>query len=229
MMISPVRICSKNSIQNKLFSFVPAAVVIGFLNPLINVTETDGAVLIQVGILSGVLQRDVVINLSTRDLEAIGGKICFSILTLAYDIILIWISDGMDYEKLTNITLTFNHVLTTANVSVTIVNNDTFERTESFMATLSFVEDPESTLSLAQGMTVAILDDDSKYIHDCKAYLCVCIPTVLAIGFNPTKYLVNEKNAAVTISVAVLNGGSDAFVPLLLLAARNGTASGKFS
>ena len=70
----------------------------------------------------------------------------------------------MDYEKLTNIPLTFNDVLTTARVSVTIVNDDTFERTETFMASLSFLEDPESTLSLApyNVMTVAILDDDGK-------------------------------------------------------------------
>lgn len=51
--------------------------MIGFLNQLINVTETDGAVLIQVSILSGVLQRNVVINLSTQDLEAVGGKVNF--------------------------------------------------------------------------------------------------------------------------------------------------------
>lgn len=56
-------------------SFPLAAVVIGFLNPPVNVTETDGAVLIEVGILSGVLQRNVVINFSTQDLEAVGGKL----------------------------------------------------------------------------------------------------------------------------------------------------------
>ena len=74
MMIYHVRICSKNSIQ--IFSLIIfyAAVVIGFLNPLINVTETDGGVFIEVGILSGVLQRNVVIHLSTLDLEAVGGK-----------------------------------------------------------------------------------------------------------------------------------------------------------
>lgn len=79
--------------------------------------------------------------------------------------ILIWISDGTDFERVTNVPLTFSDVLTTTNVSVTIINDDTFERTESFMAHLSFLEDPESTLSLSSYMTVAILDDDSKCVH----------------------------------------------------------------
>lgn len=83
-------------------------------------------------------------------------------------IVPIWISDGKDYKKLTNFPLTFSHELTTASVSVTIVNDETFERSESFMATLSFIEDPESTLSLAQDIMVTILDDDSKYMRHCR-------------------------------------------------------------
>lgn len=78
--------------------------------------------------------------------------------------ILIWISDGTDYERITNFPLTFSHMSTTTSVSVTIVNDNTFELTKSFMASLSFLEGSESTLNLAQYITVAILDDDSRFM-----------------------------------------------------------------
>ena len=47
-------------------------VTIGFLNPSYSVFENGSQVIIQVGVLDGSLQRNVIVTLSTSDLTAIG-------------------------------------------------------------------------------------------------------------------------------------------------------------
>ena len=52
-------------------------VVIGFLGSPYSVNESVGVLAVQVGVISGSLQRDVVLNLSTTDATAIGKQPMF--------------------------------------------------------------------------------------------------------------------------------------------------------
>ena len=47
-------------------------VVIGFLGSPYSANESAGVLIVQVGIISGSLQTDIVLNLSTTDATAIG-------------------------------------------------------------------------------------------------------------------------------------------------------------
>lgn len=49
-----------------------ADAIIGFLNTQYTVSESDGSVLLQVGLIEGSIQGEVVIELSTSDLTAVG-------------------------------------------------------------------------------------------------------------------------------------------------------------
>ena len=109
--------------------------------------ENSGQVFIQVGVLSGTLQREVVVNFSTSDSTAIGTpkiKLCvMPNCTLAHAI-----SDGNDYIQVQSRLLT-------------IINNNVYELTETFNGILSFPGDPVPRVALSPNATeVTILDDD---------------------------------------------------------------------
>ena len=50
-------------------------VTIGFINPPYSVIENEGQVVIQVGVIGGLLQRETVVTFSTRDSTAIGNLV----------------------------------------------------------------------------------------------------------------------------------------------------------
>ena len=114
--------------------------------------------LIQVGVLSGTLQRKVVVNFSTSDSTAIGTpKIKLCVMPYCAHAI----SDGNDYNEVQSMLLTFDSTFNSFNISVTIINNNVYELTEAFNGILSFPGDPVPRVVLSPATTeVTIFDDD---------------------------------------------------------------------
>ena len=75
------------------------------------------------------------------------------------------LSDGSDYTGVQNRLLTFDQSTNSTTVSISVLGDDIYELTESFLATLSFsgASVPRVTLSPASA-GVAIIDDDGQFI-----------------------------------------------------------------
>lgn len=55
-----------------VFLIIVADVTIGFIDSIYSVFENESMLVIQIGLLEGSLQREVIITLSTADLTAVG-------------------------------------------------------------------------------------------------------------------------------------------------------------
>ena len=122
--------------------------------------ENERQVVIQVGVIEGSLQREVVVSFSTINDAAI-GKLVLNFNYVYYSIAVVYsLTDGNDYNSITNLLLTFDSV-TTNNVTVTIIGDTIFELTESFNAFLSFPGAPVPRVTLApDSAQTTIIDDD---------------------------------------------------------------------
>ena len=154
--------------------------MIGFLGSPYSTNESAGVLTVQVGVISGSLQTDVILNLSTIDVTAVG-----ELLNRMYgysnvnSIIAIscsynnysnnictphsLMSDGSDYEALVSVPLTFSPSSTLVEVKVTIIEDNVLESDESFNLILSH------SLAVTRGVQInpasaeaSIIDNDSK-------------------------------------------------------------------
>ena len=74
------------------------------------------------------------------------------------------LTDGNDYNGITNLLLTFDSVTTNIDVPVNIIGDTIFELTESFNASLSFPGDPVPRVTLdPDSAQTTIIDDDGWY------------------------------------------------------------------
>ena len=66
-------------------------VIIGFIDSPYSVSENDGNVVLQVGLIEGSLQGQVVVSLSTSDLSAVGKLVsCISRLIAIADMVMLF-------------------------------------------------------------------------------------------------------------------------------------------
>ena len=152
-------------------------VVIGFSGTgcsSLYVSEGAGSVSIRLFVQNGVLDRDVIVTLSTRD----GSAICESsdpmdrtnftvnILPCVHCLIS---PAGIDYEAVTT-NLTFNDCMSAQVVTIPILHDLIVENSESFHVTLTTF-DTAVTLGL-QTTSVTIRDDDSKLHCNCIRVSC---------------------------------------------------------
>ena len=150
-----------NSIIDNLNTTNLTDVIIGFINAPYSVGENEGEVDIQVGVIEGSLLREVVVLFTTLDSSARGKQINYIIscdTSLKYEF-----SDGADYTGIQDILLTFNLTNTLTTITVSIVNDDAYELTETFDTTLSFDGDPVPRVTLSPATAVTtIVDDDGQ-------------------------------------------------------------------
>ena len=111
--------------------------------------------------IEGSLQREVVVSFSTSNDTAI-GKLVLNSNYAHYSIAVVYsLTDGNDYNSITNLRLTFDSTITTIDVSVTIINDTVYELTEFFNAFLSFPGAPVPRVTLApDSAQTTIFDDD---------------------------------------------------------------------
>ena len=128
--------------------------------------ENEGQVVIQVGVIEGSLHREVVVSFSTSDDTAIGKLVNYAYYSIA---IIYSLTDGNDYNSITNLLLTFDSV-TTNNVTVTIIGDTIFELTESFNAFLSFPGAPVPRVTLAPDSAQTTIIDDDGWCSLCLLY-----------------------------------------------------------
>ena len=112
--------------------------------------ESDSEVNIQVGVLSGSLQKEVALQFFIIELNALGN----TYLILQYFIDSFY-AVGEDYHKPQMLELTLNFTAST-QINIPIINDEVFELTESFFVNLSLVGGSTSQNSTR----VIILDDD---------------------------------------------------------------------
>lgn len=131
-------------------SLIPDA-DIGFTSSHFTVRENDSEVNIQVGVLSGLLQKEVTIKLFITELNTFGNTMSYLI---SFYNRFFYIA-GEDYHKPQSLELTLNFT-TSVQISIPIINDDIFELTESFLMNLSLI----GGLSSQNSTRVLILDDD---------------------------------------------------------------------
>ena len=73
-------------------------------------------------------------------------------------------SDPVDFTGQSNTTVTFASSETEQNVSVSVVNDNTLESTETFTAMLAAIPGSIVTIGAGGTATATITDDDSKSI-----------------------------------------------------------------
>ena len=114
--------------------------------------ESDNEVNIQVGVLSGSLQKEVTLQFFITELNAFSN----TYLILQYILYSFsFYAVGEDYHKPQTLERTLNFT-TSTQISIPIINDKVFELTESFLVNLSLVGG-----SISQNSTrVIILDDD---------------------------------------------------------------------
>ena len=124
--------------------------------------EEDGQVNLQIGVLSGSLQKDISFNFYILHLTAFGKlEIVFLILFSKFSKTIL--SASRDYLLPENMHFTLNSSQST-QISVSIVNDDIFEISESFLVGLS-------SDGIQSSAKVIILD------NDCKPFYFVYIQT----------------------------------------------------
>ena len=123
---------------------------IGFIFPHLTVRESDNEVNIQVGVLSGSLQKEVTLQFFITELNAFGNIY----LILQYFIGSFYVV-GEDYHKPKMLELTLNFTAST-QINIPIINDEVFELTESFLINLSLV----GGSTFQNSTRVIILDDD---------------------------------------------------------------------
>ena len=126
----------------------------------------SGVANIEIGILDGSLQREVIINFSTQDESALGQFVCKCIVHKPDFLIYIYIIAGADYIGMANFSVTFNSSNRVNNVHLQIINDLTDEDIETLLARITLLTPPFSsnqTVILAPNTTlVHIYDDDGK-------------------------------------------------------------------
>ena len=73
------------------------------------------------------------------------------------------ILDGNDYSGISNLLLTFNSITTVIDIPVTINDDNVYELTEMFNATISFPGDPLPRVTLSpESALISIIDEDGQ-------------------------------------------------------------------
>ena len=133
------------NLHYKSLSNITAVVVIGFLPETYSIRETDGSVSLNVGIISGSLERSVEVFFSTSDGTATS-------------------IDPLDFNPLTDVVLQFNASTSSIPVIVTIVDDGILENSEKFFGNLRTSD--SGVVVDSQRVNVTILEDigDGKWI-----------------------------------------------------------------
>ena len=138
-------------------------VTIGFIDSPYSVNENERQVVIQVGVIEGSLQREVVVSFSTSDSAAIGKPTCYLRNKVVIIILLLLFSDGNDYTRFVDLQLSFDSATTTFDIPVSIIDDSVYELTEYFKSALSFPGAPVPRVTLYPNSTqTAIFDDDGS-------------------------------------------------------------------
>ena len=95
-----------------------AGVVIGFDPASLSVNETDGTVTFTISLLSGTLERSVLVNFFTTDGSATSTA-------------------PQDFVAMSNVPLEFSATTSSRQVTVTIINDNILENAEFFYGNLS--------------------------------------------------------------------------------------------
>ena len=126
------------------------------------VNEADGAAVVTVAVLFGVLSEDVVVGFNTQDDSATG--LCVSNCLCAFTRIFIR-TDPNDYRTTSSL-LTFGPAVTTRQVSIPITDDNVNEPTEQFQALLGLLTIGVDVIVRPSEATVVIMDEDGKNTHN---------------------------------------------------------------
>ena len=145
--------------------------MIGFFNLSYQASESDTFITVEFGILKGgMTQTDIDIELFATDLAALSKFLFLMLLRQIH-----WFApDGDDYQINVGVQrYTFNSLLTSYSLNISIIDDSVFETTESFLVGLRFADEAPSRVILEPAQTnVEILDDDSKFTRSINEGVC---------------------------------------------------------
>ena len=139
--------------------------MIGFINQPYNVSEDDGTACVEVGVVSGILGRNIAVQLAFSSKSVICKFLfMYTNITLQHcnhtNLI-----DGRDYGNSTgSLVFIFNATHNRSAACVPLIKDDIFELTEVLEATLRLLGQPSSSLVslVSTSLNITILDDDGK-------------------------------------------------------------------
>ena len=145
-----------------------AVVTIGFDPDDYTVNETDGSVTLMVRLISGVLERDVIVNFETTPGSATPTG-SLKKINLKYNVRLhkMCILVPADYERTVRL-LTFSPTVNVNPVPVTIFNDNIHEDSERFFGNLAAAADQPAILNPSTAV-VTIIDDNDRKVLCCNA------------------------------------------------------------
>ena len=153
-----------------------AEIIVGFLSTSYSTTESDGQLYIQVGVISGSVQREVIVNLSISDLNGELNPTAHKFMWLCYT---------LDEFDDINLQVTFDSTTTTVDLPITIINNFFFELKESATANISFPGAPVRGVTLSPES--ALISNDGQLISN----YCMINPKHIVYSTNP--YFINPQ------------------------------------
>ena len=136
--------------------------------------ENGSVATVTIGVVGGVLQREVSVDLSFLDVS-VQGKHLF-IISMESRVTSYVIIDGSDYTNPGVRTLVLTPTMSSFNIDVPLIDDTIFELTEAFNASLSFSAG-ETHQRVTIAAQISILDNDGE-AHNYSlivAIHCTCI------------------------------------------------------
>ena len=133
--------------------------MIGFINQPYNVSEDDGTACVEVGVVSGILGRNIAVQLA------------FSSKSVICKFLFMYTNITLQHCNHTNLidgsgslVFIFNATHNRSAACVPLIKDDIFELTEVLEATLRLLGQPSSSLVslVSTSLNITILDDDGK-------------------------------------------------------------------
>ena len=147
-----------------------AALNIGFINPPYSNREDAGFATVMVGVVSAILSTDLVVRLTTEDLQNIPNPATGKSLTIhefffithihTY-VFFLFSTAGVDYTPL-DILLTFSSTSTRMSINVSLTPDQFVEGNEVFQGRLELNTTGSGAVIVPDTAMITIIDDDRK-------------------------------------------------------------------